>query len=126
MGKKITILNVAFLAISLQASGEIRWVTVTPPNANKVVIVSAYPGRNEVFALTGTKANGVIDSMWSTSDNGATWQQFGVGTGSDPIQIFPLGILYDPAHIDSFWLYGNYVGSYGSGLGIQGRRSYCP
>lgn len=80
------------------------------------MIVSAYPGRNKVFALTGTKANGVIDSMWSTTNNGETWQKSGVGAGSDPIQIFALGILYDPAHQDTFWLYGNYVGSYGAAL----------
>src|ERR1035438_8515889 len=112
MEKYIIILSLAFLASSLPASGADTWVTVTPSKENNVVIVSAYPGRNEVFALTGTKKNGVIDSMWSTTDNGATWQEFGVGAGADPIQIFALGILYDPAHLNTFWLYGNYVGSY--------------
>jgi len=116
MGKNSIIVSIAFWASSLPVSGTAKWVTVTPPNASNVVIISAYPGRNEVLALTGTKANGVIDSMWSTTNNGATWQQFGVGVGSDPIQIFPLGILYDPAHLDTFWLYGNYIGSYGAAL----------
>ena len=116
MGKTSIIVSLAFLASSLPVSGAARWVTVTPPDASKVVIVSAYPGRNEVFALTGIKTNGAVDSMWSTTNNGTTWQQFGVGAGSDPIQIFPLGILYDPEHLDTFWLYGNYLGSYGAAL----------
>ena len=116
MKKNIMIISLAFLAGNLPASKAATWVTVTPPNENNVVIVSAYPGRNKVFALTGTKKNDVIDAMWSTTNNGATWQRSGVGAGSDPIQIFSLGILYDPAHLDTFWLYGNYVGSYGATL----------
>ncbi|HEY3763203.1 MAG TPA: hypothetical protein VGN23_15765 [Verrucomicrobiae bacterium] len=116
MKTNIIIFGFGFLASILSVSGADTWVTVTPPGLSKVVIVSAYPGRNEVLALTGIKANDVIDAMWSTTNNGATWQPFGVGPGSDPIQIFPLGILYDPAHLDTFWLYGNYVGSYGAAL----------
>ncbi len=105
-----------FAGSILHVSAADTWVTVTPPGSARVVIVSAYPGRNEVCALTGIKANGVIDTMWSTTNNGVTWEQFGVGAGSDPIQIFPLGILFDPSHLDTFWLYGNYVGSYGAAL----------
>jgi hypothetical protein len=116
MKKRIIILSFVFLAGSPPKSAAATWVTVTPPEADKVVIVSAYPGRNKIFALTGIKANGVIDYMWSTTNNGATWQRFGTGAGSDPIQIFPLGILFDPAHVDTFWLYGNYVGNYGAAL----------
>jgi hypothetical protein len=116
MIKNIIILGLVCLAGNLRVSAANSWVMVTPPKEDKVVIVSAYPGRNEVLALTGIKMNGVIDSMWSTTNNGVTWQRFGVGPGSDPIQIFPLGILYDPAHLDTFWLYGNYVGSFGATL----------
>jgi hypothetical protein len=114
MQKYIAIFSLAFLAGNLLASAADTWLTVTPPKEDKVVIVSACPGRNEVFALTGIKKNGVIDAMWSTTNNGATWQQFGVGAGSDPIQIFALGIVFDPANPNTFWLYGNYVGNFGA------------
>lgn len=46
--------------------------------------------------------------LWSSSDNGATWQAMGTASGSVPITNRTSSILYDPQDTQSFWESGLY------------------
>lgn len=112
---------------------EKNWVDVTPPTSTNdtVQIVAAIPGRNKVVALSGTPKNGALDYVWSTTSNGETWTRLGIGAGSDPLHVFPLGILLDPADPDTFWLWGNWIkfeknyGAYKTTDGGTTIHSFC-
>ena len=107
----MSVVGLMSLSAALAAENEkANWVDVTPPKSTKdVQIVAAIPGQNKVLALSGIPKNGALDSLWSTTDNAATWDRMGIGAGSDPIHVFPLGILFDPANPNTFWIWGNWI-----------------
>ena len=106
--------DVAGMSLSTPLAAEkpkASWVNVTPPKSTNdtVQIVAAISGHNKVVALSGTPHNGALDYLWSTTDNGETWNQSGSGAESDPLHVFPLGMLLDPADPDTFWIWGNWI-----------------
>jgi photosystem II stability/assembly factor-like uncharacterized protein len=89
-------------------------VDVSPGLPGKLKVVAAVPGQNKVLAFCG-EAYGPATG-WSSVNGGAAWRPLGQGAGSDKLTIQPLGLLFDPDHADTFWVFGNFSGTSGGVL----------
>ena len=110
--RSLVIAAALLVAAGTACGGDV--VDVTNGLPNKVRVVAAVPGKDKVLAFSG-EAYGPATG-WSTIDGGTTWKQIGQGAGSEKLTVQPLGILFDPEHSDTFWVFGNFKGKTGGVL----------
>ena len=103
---------VLLFAVGAACGAEIIDVSAGLPN--KVRVVAGVPGQNKVLAFSGKEWGPA--TAWKTADGGTTWTQIGKGAGSAALTIQPLGVLFDPEHPDTFWVFGNFAGPSGGVL----------
>ena len=108
------LIAVAALLLVAGASNGGDAVDVTAGLPNKVRLVAAVPGQNKVLAFAGEGYGPA--SGWCTVNGGTTWTEIGKGAGSAKLTVQPLGILSDPEHPETFWVFGNFAGASGGVL----------
>ena len=89
-------------------------VDVTAGLPNKIRVLAAVPGQNKVLAISG-EAYGPA-TLWSSANGGTTWTEIAKGPTSEKLTVQPLGLLFDPAHPETFWIFGNFKGKTGGVL----------
>ena len=86
-------------------------VDVSAGLPNKVRVVGAVPGKDKVVAFSGENFGPA--TAWSSTDGGTTWKELNQGAGSAKLTMMPLGVLFDPEHSDTFWVFGNWAAGTG-------------
>jgi hypothetical protein len=81
---------------------------------NTIKVVAAAPGQNKLVAASGSGFG--TARIWSSTTNGASWQEIGLGAGTQPPLIQPLGILFDRQDANTFWVFGNFANQPSGGL----------
>lgn len=69
-------------------------------------MLGVVPGQDKLIAVTGTGFGYQTPTVWSSTDGGSTWTQLGQGSGSQTLEVAPVGIRFDASNPDEFWIYG--------------------
>lgn len=115
----------AFLLLLASAAMAADPVDVSAGLPGKLRFVAAVPGKDKVVAFCGENFGPATG--WSSTDGGATWKPLNQGQGSAKLTMMPLGILFDPEHPDTFWIFGNWAaGTGGVRQTTDGGETFTP
>jgi photosystem II stability/assembly factor-like uncharacterized protein len=108
--------NAFSISVVAQVPGSWSEISVVSSGAmiSTVKAVAAAPGINKLIAASGSGFG--TARIWSSIDNGASWQEIGLGTGTQAPLLQPLGILFDRLNSDTFWVFGNFANPPSGGL----------
>ncbi len=91
-----------------EATFDSEWRNITSNLAGmdsecgNLTLVDASPWEDRLFA--GVALHG----LWESSDGGESWEQLGQGSNSEPIELRPSALTFDPDDHKTFWVNGIY------------------